>query len=141
MKELTDQNVNDIMRDCLFSNEEVDGKTEEELKQNAVPVDGLVVKVGFHKGRLEEHATEIEEMLAQLPSAFKEGEGDGWSFWKAALREDGMQWTKSDQRIDELFMLGMGIGKAEYRAPREFWSALPGGMPYYVVLKQRKRGN
>jgi len=35
--------------------------------------------------------------------------------------------------LDELFQLGIAIGKVECLLPREMWPTLPGGMPYYVV--------
>jgi hypothetical protein len=40
--------------------------------------------------------------------------------------------------MDKLFTLGFASGYAENLLPRELWPTLPGGMPYIVVLNERK---
>jgi hypothetical protein len=35
--------------------------------------------------------------------------------------------------MEQLILLGVGIGKVKSLMPREMWDVLPGGMPYYVV--------
>lgn len=37
--------------------------------------------------------------------------------------------------VQELMILGLGIGKVVYCLPREVWSVLPGGVPYFMVKK------
>ena len=66
---LTPQRVDAIFADCLFRDGEDTGK--------AVLVQGIVLNVGFHPGRLGSHKAEIEEMLAELPDEFKESSGGG----------------------------------------------------------------
>lgn len=35
--------------------------------------------------------------------------------------------------IDQLLAMGIASKKAAFLMPREMWSMLPGGMPYFVV--------
>ena len=134
---LTADRVEEIFTACLFK--------AEENHDVFIKAEGLVVTVGFHPERLEEHAAEIEAMLAELPNEFQEsfgadsGNEGGWSFLNACQDSHGRQWTGLHQRMEQLLQLGMGIGKARYLLPRELWVALPGGMPYFVVLSVRNK--
>ena len=74
-------------------------------------------------------------MLENLPLDFQENSGGGMSFLKACDDQEGNQWTGLHRRMEELFVLGTGLGKVKCLMPRELWAALPGGMPYYVVLE------
>jgi hypothetical protein len=38
------------------------------------------------------------------------------------------------QRVEQLVQLGIAVGKIRYLLPRDMWDALPGGMPYFVVV-------
>lgn len=120
------ERVNEIFLDSLFK----DG----EDTTNRREVEGILNKFGFHPERLESHRTEIEEMLMQLPDEFKQSIGGGWSFLQACMDRDGNQWTGLHRRMDQLFSLGIALGKVKNQLPRELWEALPGGMPYFVVL-------
>ena len=119
-----------IFTDCLFRDEEiVDGQPTTE----PVVVEGITLRIGFHKERLESHRTEVRAMLDQLPETFHEETGGGWSFLNACDTRDGEQWTGLHSQMEKLFALGMGLGIVECQMPREMWGILPGGMPYYVV--------
>lgn len=120
-----------IFTDCLFRDEEVIGG---KIPENAVIVDGVLHKFGFHGGRIAEHAERISEMLHALPSAFQQSGGGGMSFLNACDDSDGEQWTGLHQTMGNLFDLGVAAGKCKLVLPREMWAVLPGGMPYYVVL-------
>ena len=116
--------------DCLFTPEEIiDGQPP----ADTVLVDGVVRKYGLHPQRLESHRAEVETWLAALPREFRAKEGGGWSFLKACMDEDGNQWGEH-VNMEQLFVLGMGLRPAKCLLPREMWSVLPGGMPYYSVL-------
>lgn len=128
MKELTADNVRAVVKDCLFK----DDIPQEELMAKAVIVPGIMHKWGFVPEKLEEHKQEIIEMLSQLPDEFMQGKGGGMSFLNACVRKDGEQWAEHPT-MDMLFSLGQGIGVVECCMPRELWSVLPGGMPYYAV--------
>jgi len=117
--------VEEIFFDCLFKDREDTSKH--------VPVEGIVSNFGFHPERLKSHIEEIVALLNELPDAFKESSGGGWSFLKACNDRHGNQWTGFHQRMEQLFSLGLGIGKVVCLLPRDLWSALPGGMPYYMI--------
>lgn len=57
----------------------------------------------------------------------------GSSFLNACVDRDGVQWGEH-VNVDELVMLGQGIGKLKFCLPRERWDVFPGGMPYIVYL-------
>jgi hypothetical protein len=123
---LTPERVEAIFLDCLF-------REDEDTSQH-VKAEGLVHHVGFHPQRIAQHAAEIAELLEELPAAFKKEGGGGMSFLNACEDKHGNQWTGLHVRMEQLFQLGIGIGKVEYLAPRSMWQVLPGGMPYLVVL-------
>ena len=122
---LNPQKVHTIFYSCLFEKDENFG--------DHVAVEGITMTVGFHPGRLQAHKAEIEEMLGELPSSFQMEQGGGMSFLLACYDKDGNQWTSLHQIMEKLFLLGMGIGRVECILSREFWTSLPGGMPYYVI--------
>lgn len=122
---LTSERVNEIFMDCLF--------TEGEDTSNYVRAEGITSTVGFHPGRLQNHKAEIEAMLNELPDEFKNSGGGGWSFLNACNDKHGNQWTGSPLIMEQLFQLGIGVGKVKSLLPRKMWSVLPGGVPYYVI--------
>jgi hypothetical protein len=75
-------------------------------------------------------------LLAELPAPFKADgpdSGGGWSFLNACVTKDGVQWTDLHRTVEALVVLGIAAGKVAWMLPRKIWSALPGGMPYFVV--------
>ena len=122
---LDPERVKAVFMDCLFK--------EGEDTSKYVKAEGITNNVGFHPERLESHKTEIEEMLDELPDKFKKSGGGGSSFLNACNDKHGNQWTGLHQRMEQLFQLGVGIGKVQNQMSREMWSVLPGGMPYYVI--------
>jgi hypothetical protein len=131
--ELTSENVESVVLDCLYRDEELD-ESSEEAPPGAVLAEGILRTYAFHPARLKTHEEDIASMLSQLPATFKEGEGGGMSFLQAAEREDGVQWGEH-REMEALFALGIAVGKVKPCMPRPLWRALPGGMPYYVVKK------
>ena len=121
---LTADKVDHIFMDCLFK--------EEEETTGYVLAEGVMCSVGFNQDRLEQHKTEIEAMLAELPINFMKSGGGGWSFLNACYDKHGNQWTGLHEVMDQLFMLGQAIGKVGCLMPRFMWTALPGMMPYYI---------
>lgn len=124
--ELSAERVSEIFMDCLFK----DGEAHDRF----VKAEGIQTKVGFNPKRLEGYRADVENMLAELPDSFHEGAGGGMSFLNACEDRHGNQWTGMHQVMEELFLLGMGLGKVRCLMPREMWQVLPGGMPYYAVL-------
>lgn len=126
MSILTSEKVEEIFMDCLFK--------EGEDTSNYIKAEGVIHSVGFHPGRLASHREEIKTLLGELPGAFKTSRGGGMSFLNACNDKHGNQWTGLHQHMEQLFQLGIAIGKVKCLLPRNMWSALPGGMPYYVVI-------
>lgn len=114
------ERVRKLFEYCLF--------LTEEDKTKYVAAEGITNNVGFHPGRLEESKAEIEALLDELPESFK----DGMSFLQACMDKHGNHWGEH-QNMEQLFLLGLAVGKAKLLMPRMLWSALPGGMPYYAV--------
>lgn len=132
------ERVQELLVICLFE----DGEPTEPY----VEVEGVMSTFRLHPERLESHRDEIKEMLNLLPLGFRsvdEGGGGGWSLLNGCVVADPDRpdaaveelpiWTGFQMRVDQLFVLGMGLGLARYLLPRELWGALPGSMPYYVV--------
>lgn len=122
---LSSERVEEIFLDCLLK----DG----EDTNGSVKAEGITTNVGFHHDRLNSHKAEIEGMLDELPDEFKKSAGGSMSFLNACMDSHGNQWTGLHQRMEQLFLLGMAIGKVEAVLPREMWQMLPGGMPYYII--------
>ncbi|MBA3733080.1 hypothetical protein H0W91_01755 [Patescibacteria group bacterium] len=123
---LSTERVESIFMDCLFRKEE---DTTKHIK-----AEGITNTVGFHPGRLKKHQKEIIEMLSELSDDFKESSGGGMSFLNACNDKHGNQWTSFHRAMEQLFQLGIASGKAKLLMPRSMWKALPGGMPYYIIL-------
>ena len=124
---LDPQTVTEIFTDCLFR----DG----EDTSGAVTAEGIMINAGFHPGRLAAHDHEIAELLDDLPDQFKTSTGGGgWSFLNACTDRRGDLWTGMHATVEQLMLLGLAAGRVSCPMPRELWSALPGGMPYYTVL-------
>lgn len=117
--------VKEIFMDCLFQ--------AGEPTNDYVGAEGIQSLVGFHPGRLAKHKEDIAAMLDELPDSFKKEGGGGMSFLSACEDKHGVQWTGFHQRMEQLFQLGIGIGKVTCLVPRDKWGSLPGGMPYYCV--------
>lgn len=122
---LTSDNVTEIIRYCLFE--------DNESHDNAVIVDGLITKFGFHPERLKEKKDDIISMLSDLPDPFYEKTGGGWSFLNLHETKSGEQWTGYHRKMEELVALGIAIDKAQFVLPKDMWKVLPGGMPYIMI--------
>ena len=122
------QEVRDVFRVCLFRKEEVENGMP---KPEAIFVEGITMKFGLHKERVNKRKDKIVGFLKELPEEFSKGEG--WSFLNLCNDKDGKQWTGLHEVMQELVCLGIAIEKVKYTMPKETWAALPGGMPYVTV--------
>ena len=127
---LTAEKVDQIFMDCLF-------KERPQKGAEYIPGKGIMINVDFDPVKIEEHAETINELLHELPETFMEYNGGGYSFLAACEDKHGNHWGEHNT-MDKLFTLGFASGYAENLLPKELWSALPGGMPYIVVLNERK---
>jgi hypothetical protein len=125
--------VSACFMDCLFTEAElVDGQP----KIAPVVAEGVTAFFGLHPQRLAEKRQMVQGWLQQLPKPFfheADGGGGGWSFLNACTTEAGELWTGLHEVVEQLLVLGVGLGMVKWLMPRAMWSALPGGMPYFVV--------
>lgn len=132
--QLTSKNVSDVMLECLFADEEMDTTTGfPKGGVKAVHAQGIVLRVGFHKERLEARREDVRSMLDQLPDEFRETVGGGWSFLNMCNTRDGVQWGEH-RNMDELLTLGLALGLMEIQVPRSSWRLFPGGVPYVAYV-------
>lgn len=125
---LTSPNVEALFLSCLFK--------KEEDTSNAKLVEGVKMKVGFNPLKLEESKKDIEDLLSQChPNFMANTEAGGWSFLNFCQDKDDDLWTGVHAIMDQLICLGLAIGKVEFLMPKEYWEALPGGMPYIKILQ------
>ncbi len=128
---LTTKAVHEIMRDCLFREEEYN-PTNDEPPADAIIVEGIRMKWAYHPGRTATHTDEIGALLAELPNEFQRTGGGGWSFLNACMDREGTQWGEHPD-MEALFCLGIACGKARWLMGRDMWNVFPGGMPYVQV--------
>lgn len=124
--DLTSENVRAIFLDCLFQKGELENNPE------IIEVEGIFSRFGFHPGRLRKHKDDILQLLMQLPTEFRRSIGEGWSFVNACSTSTGHQWGEHEN-AEHLLVLGLGLNLIEYCVPRQYWDALPGKMPYFVI--------
>ena len=122
--------VQAIMTDCLYGPGEV--KEEGQVPEGARLVEGIVHTFALHPRRLEKHREEVRWLLDEMGSEFHKSGGGGWSFLQLCNDKHGVQWTSFHAVMETLICLGIGLDMVEWCAPREVWSAMPGGMPYVV---------
>lgn len=124
---LSTEYVQDLGCRCMFAEEDlIDGNPPPD---RLIEVDGIVIRFGFDRTRIEANKDEIRAALAELPDSFREG----MSFLNACNDRHGNQWTGFHQTMALLFSLGIAAGMVKFCFPREMWGVLPGGMPYYIV--------
>lgn len=121
---LTAENVTKCFEDCLAGEE----------RSDITVVEGIMRQYGFNNKALKKNEKDIYDMLCELPENFKMEVGGGWSFLQACVDKYGNQWTGLHAVMEQLFSLGLAIGKVKCLLPREMWGILPGGVPYYAVL-------
>lgn len=123
---LTATKVDEIFRDCLFK--------DNESHEGAIMVEGVAHNFGFHPERTLSHRNEIRELLDELPKNFFEDSGGGWSFLQACVDKHGNHWGEH-LHMEQLFCLGISLGLVRELMPKALRSVLPGGVPYYVILR------
>lgn len=81
---LTSQNVQSIILDCLPADGELTA-TQQEILKSGQPVDGYTIADGimnsfvFANSKLEANRIKITELLAELPDDFMQSKGGGMS--------------------------------------------------------------
>jgi len=106
---------------------------DSDLPRKRIVVEGIMSKYALHRGRLQAHQGEIMALLAELPEQFRRTVGGGWSFLNACEDRHGNQWTGLQRSVEQLVVLGLGIGKVEFMLSREQWHIFPGRVPYLMI--------
>ena len=100
------------------------------LPEGAVLVEGTLRKFGFHPGRLAKNAEKIIGLVREIvDDKFMRSEGGGYTFLNLPVDRNGEQWGEQPT-AESLYCLAAALGLAGFCMPREFWSSLPGGVPY-----------
>lgn len=128
------QEVEDALRDCLYDEYEMQA-AEHRPPEDAVIVEGVVNKFGFHPERLESYRDQVREWLNALDDKFRADGGGGWSFMRMPFDEKERQWGEQ-RTADFLLCMAIGLDLAKFAAPREVWQSLPGSVPYIVTFPQ-----
>lgn len=100
----------------------------DDLPPGGVVVEGIVNTFVFHPERLMEAAPKVKEMLTRI-GCLNTNE-DGKAFVSLCQEIDGTLWGQH-RDMEGLVCLALGLGWAQGVFPREFWSALPAGLPIY----------
>lgn len=137
--------LEEMFRDSLFEDDEIDGIRDDrnltvesymEMPEDQRPfiaVQGVIHNVAFHPQRLESHRDEIRGMLEQLPDSFRVSVGGGMSFLNMCMTRDDQLWGEHPN-VEQLATMAIALGLGTWPAPKEMWSILPGGMPYFTYL-------
>lgn len=121
--------VETLFKGCLFTQKEIKDIKAREVPINAIIVEAVMLKVGFHQDRLESAKPAIREILLEMPDEFR----DGWSFLNLCHDKNGNQWTGLHNIMDMLVALGLASNIMKFPMPRKDWTHFPGGMPYIVI--------
>lgn len=108
-------------------------RPDKDAVEDAYNVQGCVHTFRFHKPRLEGIKADIKAMLDELPLTFQKDGGGGWSFLNMCETKHGKQWTSLHLDMELLCCMAIATKQGRFMFDREVWSALPGGMPYFVV--------
>lgn len=117
------ERVNAIMHDSLHR--------DDESTDAGVRADGIMRNFCFHPGRLESHRGEVIDILRKMPEAFFSHGGGGWSFLNLCMTKDGEHWAEHPT-MEALCVLAFALKLGRWVMPKDFWVAMPGGMPYVV---------
>lgn len=130
MMKLTSENVDKVFCDCIYG--ECDDRQEALLKGKLVK--GVMLNVAFNPEKIEKHRDDIKDMLSQLPLAFRQEDGGGWSFIKMCVDAEGNQWTSVHKQMDAIVCLGLATEDLRFCLPREMWKVFQDGMPYVQIF-------
>lgn len=131
---LSADNVSKIFIDCLFREEEMEGKGPVLEEGTYLLAVGVQTKVGFHPERCRSHKEDVADMLSQLHDDFKEGHGGGMTFLNMCADKTGEIWTGQHRIVDQLVCLGIALDLVSITPP-EMNAVLTGGVPYVTVKK------
>lgn len=126
--DLTIKNVHCVAQACLYADDK-----RAVAEREGVRAEGILRTLVFDPEKVVSRKADIEALLRQLPKQFFQAGGGGWSFLNMCEDRRGKLWGQHPD-MEILCCLGIAAGLGKWMLPREYWSAMPGGMPYYVVL-------
>lgn len=145
---LTVENLNNILKDSLLSEDEIAQLGLDELSETDAEFDpddldgfsadellaarGIVNTYVFNPVRLTSHKTDIVDFLDQLEPSFHANSGGGMSLMNMVATKDGDLWGEQ-YHADLLACMAIALSLGKWVLPREMWGMLPGSMPYFVV--------
>ena len=122
------ERVHEVMKHALFKRIEApDGVPPPE----ALMVEGIRRKFGFHRERLAEKKDEVKAILNEMPAKFHKNSGGGWSFLNLCFDKHDNHWAEHPI-MEELVVLAIALGMGKYCLPRDMWNFMPGGVPYVM---------
>jgi len=131
---LNTKNVKKVFMDCLFNDEEINKDINLPLDlTKLIKVEGITSNFGFNLDKLNKNKKNIIDLLKQLPDTFYKNKGGGWTFLNLCLNNKNEIWTGFHLVMEQLMVLGIGIGKVKYLLNKELWISLPERMPYIVI--------
>ena len=95
-------------------------------------VQGLVGIALLSTSILEKYRDTVKNWLSQFESAFYESTGGGYTFLNLCYTADGEQWIGEQRVMNELVMLGIGLGLCDWLM-FEMRQAFPDNVPYVVI--------
>lgn len=137
--ELTAENVRNVIIDCLWTKEEVDGISEEILTNASIEAEGITRTFYFNPEKIQLHKKDIRDFCESLPEEFMQNsDAGGHSFLNACMTRDGKQWGEQ-RSVENLLCLGLASGDIVFLIKeRKLWQLLPGGVPYFYVTQEYK---
>jgi hypothetical protein len=139
MTVLNNERLDAVMTEVMLS--EAEAESPETV---CIPGYGIIHHFAFKPERLEARAEDIHQMLLELGPSYRQVSDDhpenkgGMSFLNMCMTESGVQWTGLHAQQEKLFALGCASGWAISPMPKIVWHMLPGGMPYFIVLNERR---
>ena len=115
---LVAERVEAIYLECLYRY----GNTTRKFLTVISPIE---LHVLLHPERVSSHKTEIESMLAMLPSAFHIKNGEGAPIGEARRTCNGEVWTINMDVVNMVLVLGMAIDRVWLTRPcddTEIWA-------------------
>lgn len=135
---INSKEVHAAFMDCLYTDRELVAMPQTPPPE-AVIVKGITKHLGFQPTRLEQKRAQVKTWIEALHPNFTVG--GGWTFLNMCNDKNDVQWTDFHQIMEELTLMAMGLGMAEFGMPREFWSSLPGGVPYICFYPNGKENH
>lgn len=115
---------------CLFTEDELKGGTP--TRNEYTSGIGVMNKIAFHAGRIEESREKVKEMLTHFIPMFYTDGGGGYSFLALVETKDDVQWTSFQMVADQLVAMGNALGYVTLTPPA-MNAVLPGGVPYVII--------